>query len=80
MPALQGIWNGPEWEELSEFTDRWVTYGRWYPSPQCNGLYDHTGQYPLCDLDHQHESGMNFSVEGYRVTDFQYAMWDRYNP
>ena len=78
MPALQQIWKGPEWEELAEFVDRWVSYGRWYPSPQCEGRYDHTGQYLLCDLDNEHQLGEDFSKEGYRVTDFQYNMWRQY--
>lgn len=73
MPAMQSIWNGNDWDELSELIDRWVSFGWWFPSPHCKGLKSARG-IPLCEL---HNTQAN---EGHRDSKFQHKMWDAYNP
>ncbi len=63
MPAMQEIWDGPDWVELSEFVDRWVGFGRWY-------LPDPYNRHP-----EWHGTDKN---GGYRGSAFQEAMWNAY--
>ena len=63
MPAMQRVWYGPDYEELLEYVDRWVSFGTWT-------LPDPYNRFP--------EKHGTERDGGYRYSNFQAAMWNTY--